>query len=281
MTKKETIVNDIKFRKKCFMYGLNYEYLDLYRDIIILDTPKKDVFVLFDENYNVIGIPVGNKSDIREYAILSAFLYEHVYTNPDLTLPYPFQKYSLKNITDLARRISINETNQGHSFNVTFDGKDVSDIYNAFCVELFVYIKFLGNRIEEYFRNLYHMRMIGLGYPDVKKYLKALVKNITECVDSYIKDGNRPFPINVIEYFGQGDGELGKYEDELYSIINLMLRERGLKARGSNVEASDEPIIDTLELANEFLLSPHDFESKYQKKEFKGRQFVKGSKKEQ
>ena len=53
---KNKIKDDFAFSSKCIAYGLDWNDFNIYKDTIILNSPKKDIFVLLDDNYNTIGI---------------------------------------------------------------------------------------------------------------------------------------------------------------------------------------------------------------------------------
>ena len=53
---REEIVNKTRFRYNCKIYRLDWNDFEIYDDIILLNTPKDEIFVLFDKNFNTIGI---------------------------------------------------------------------------------------------------------------------------------------------------------------------------------------------------------------------------------
>jgi len=234
MTKSD-LINDMNFRNKCCAYGLDWQSFNVYENIIILNTPKKDVFVLLDEHYNTIGIPkiehFSPARTIEEYATGYKELYDYVNQEEKFVFPYPFQNFSLKQIVELANRVYIREANHGHSSDMIVNGEIVSDEHDSIYISLLSYVKFLGQQIEQYFMNLYQMKMIGFEYPNVYQYISSLMSNIDECINVSIKKGNRPFPINIIEYLGQNRNNIEKYDRELYSVIDLLLKQKGLKIK--------------------------------------------------
>ena len=222
---ENTIRDDLAFRSKCVTYGLDWSEFNIYKDIIILNSPKKDIFVLLDNNYNTIGIHKledgKQMKSIEEYAIKYQNLYNNVDYNSELTLPYPFQNFSLKQIVDLASRVSF------YKNHVIVNDKYVLDDYDNTYISLLAYIKFLGAQIEQYFFNAYQMKMLGFEYPEVHSYLKSIMVNINECIDINIDKKTRPFPIDIVEYLGHNNVE--KWNTELNKIITLLLNEKGYK----------------------------------------------------
>ncbi len=233
---KNTIRNDFAFRSKCVAYGLNWSEFRIYKDIIILNSPKKDIFVLFDDNYNTIGIhkfEYGNQmKSIEEYAVKYRDLYNYVDYHSELTLTYPFQNFSLKQIVDLANRVHF------YKDHVIVNGKYVLDHDNTY-ISLLAYIRFLGVQIEQYFLNAYQMKMLGFEFPEVHSYLKSIMVNIDECIDMYIDKKTRPFPIDIIRYLGQDKDNEEKWNTELHKIIKLLLNEKGFNLVGGFEQYKD------------------------------------------
>ena len=256
---KNDLINDMKFRRKCGAYGLDWGTFNILDDIIVLPSPKENILVLLDEHYNTVGIYDKN-DDLRK--LLSAEkiikgikeLYEITYVK----FPYPFQNFSLKQIVDLANSIYIDETNHGHSSDMFVNGEMVNDEYDSVYIALLSYIKFLGEQIEQYFMNLYQMKMMGLEYPNVYQYISSLMSNIDECINTNIKKGNRPIPIDVIEYLGQDRDTIDMYEHELYRVIDLLLKQKGIKIKSGfehyrELEMTEKDTSDLSEISKRLL----------------------------
>lgn len=276
MTKND-LINDINFRNRCCVYGLDYEKFDVYNNIIILSTPKKDIFVLFDEHYNTIGIPkieyYSPKRTVEEYSFAYKELYDYVDEKDGFAFPYPFQNFSLKQIVELANRVSIHKTNHGHSADIIVNAEIVNDEHDSVYISLLSYIKFLGQQIEQYFINLYQMKIMGFEYPDVYTYIKSLMHNIDECINDNIEKDNRPFPIDIIKYLGQDRTSIEKYDHELYRIIDLLLKEKGIKIKSGfehykELEMTEKNTIDLSNISMKLLkileVSDEEVESRYQ-----------------
>lgn len=233
MTRNE-LINDMNFRFKCSEYGLDWMNFEICGEVIILNTPKRGNYVLFDKNYNTIGVHKMefanmflSKEDIAEGY---TELYNLVDEASGCCFPYPFQSFSLKQIVELSNRICIHETNHGHSSDVLVNGDIVNGDNDEDYIGILSYIKFLGEQIQEYFLNAYQMKMMGFDYPDVYSYVRSLIDNTIECIEKNIAKGNRPFPIDVLEYLGNKSG-IEKYNHALFNIINLLMKERGVKAK--------------------------------------------------
>ncbi len=230
MTKNE-LISDMNFRQKCLDYGLYWKNFSIYNDTIILNSRKNNIFVLLDEHYNTIGIPkvehYSSARTIQDYVISYKALYGFVDQEDGISFLYPFQNFSLKQIVELSNRISIYETNHGHSFDMIVNGEMVNDEYNSVYISLLLYIKFLGEQINEYFMNLYQMRMMGFEYPDVYTYIKSLMYNINEFINMDKEKHDKPAPIEIIEYLGQDRKKIDNYYFELNGIIDLLCKEKG------------------------------------------------------
>lgn len=219
MTKNE-IVNDINFRYACCSYGLDWYDFEIYEDTIILKTPKKNVFVLFNQNYHTIDIPT----------IISNGQIESLNIHDEKNIfPYPFQDLSLSDFYDFADRIKTNSHNHGHSLSIEVNGNKVIDKPDSIYIGLLLYIKFLSEQINDYFKKLYQARILGYDFPNVYQYISYLINNMNECIDDSIKNHYRPLPIDIINHLGQSQDDIIKYELELYDIIDLIFNQKGLK----------------------------------------------------
>lgn len=235
MTKNE-LINDMNFRFRCCDYGLNWDDFEAYGEVIILNTSKKGIYVLLDKNYNTIGIHKVEFANMHlskeQLADGYTELYNLVDKDSGYSFPYPFQNFSLKQIVEISNRIEIHETNHGHSSNILVNGDIVSCDNDVNYPGLLSYIKFLGEQVKQYFLNAYQMKMMGFDYPDVYSYVRSLMNNVNECIENNIKNNNRPFPVNVIEYLGQDRKSVEKYNHALYNIIDLLMKEKGFKIKG-------------------------------------------------
>ncbi len=200
---KNKLMDDIPFRNRCCTYGLSWEDFNIYENTIILNTPKKDVFVLLDENYNTIDILKMVDNDYQT-TIENHLL---AYKSPNY-LPYPFQDFSLKQLLDLANRISIDRLRTFVNDKLVFGNQNNSYIL------LLTYVKFLSEQIEQYFLNAFQMKIMGFSYPDAYSYINSLIQNINECIMLYIENEKRPFPIDIINYLGQDPKVIDKYNLE-------------------------------------------------------------------
>ena len=248
------LLNDMRFSSKCYQYGINNSDFSIVDDLIVLESPKENVLVLLDENYHTVGIIDKNDAKVIRIPLEEKIIrYKELYTTTYITLPYPFNKLSVKEIVEIAERIEINETNHGHSSELIVNAEKVTDNKeNEVYIQLLSYIKFLGYEIEEYFKNLYQMKVLGFSYPDLHEYLTTIMVNIDQCIDGYIETKTRPFPVHVAGYIGQERDIIEAFNKALYKIINLLLKSKGYEIKSStHYKELDECEEDTTNLADE------------------------------
>ncbi len=225
---KNELKNDINFVQKCNKYGLDFDNFNIYENVIILNSPKKDIFVLLDENYNTIGIlnMKGAVGMLEDYVLEYKEMFNSLNERNGLFFPYPFQDFTLREIVELSNRIDR------HNNDLIINGKLAIEEGNSIYISLLSYIKFLGQQIEQYFLNYYNMMMMGFEYPDIYSYIRSLMSNINKLITLNIEEKKRPFPIDIIKYLGQNRENAEKYSIELYKIIDLLLKENGYEIQG-------------------------------------------------
>lgn len=237
---REKIVNDIKFRQRCCAYGLNWDNCEVYDDVILLNTPTLGLYVLFDKNYNTIGVEFIDFSRFSDKEELARTKY-YEYSNFAGPMPfedgfdYPFENFTLKHIIDLSNRIEIIEDNQGHSLITWVNGEsyDRSNNKEQEYFKTLSYVKFLGEEIKQYFLINYHMQSLGFEMPNVYDYVKLLISKVNECVDFHLSNNRRPFPSYILSGLGQNYREL-KMDGILYDVAELLMSERGFKVKSGS-----------------------------------------------
>lgn len=258
---KERLINDINFRVACRNYGLYCENFEVYDDVIIINSPKAGIYVLLDENYNIISVHKVKPSTMHFSKREIARGYNEFYSTLDeddrFKLHYPFESFSLKQIVDISNRVEIIGTNNGHSSDIIVNGNLVEGINDGVYVELLSYIKILGNEIKEYYLNSYHMYMMGFDYPDVFAYINAFMDNIDECVNKSINNNERPFPIDILRYTGKTKF-LDEYGNPLYDVIDLLMRQKGVQAKSGfehykEIEPVSESDVDLSDLSSKLI----------------------------
>lgn len=244
---KEEIMNDMKFIQVCDKYGVYWGNCDVYGELIVLNTPITDLFVIMDKNYNTIGVEYIDLDveDLEEY--LSNKYYG--YCNFTDVLPcgdnlgYPFEEFTLKNIIDLSNQVEVRETNQDHSLRIKVNGVwvnsdwyDKNTIDNEDYFKLLSYIKFLGEEIKQYFLLSYHMQAMEFEMPDVYAYVRTLNDKLLEYVFNCASLSRRPTPSDYLSYIGQNieKVDIVGISGLLSDAIDLLLTEEGYKIASEN-----------------------------------------------
>lgn len=243
MTKNE-IMNDMNFRHQCGKYGLDWGRFEIYDDVILLNAhiaPTKDLYVIFDKNYNTIGIEFLHSTKGKQYL---AWEKNNEYCNIT-SFGYPFENFTLKQIVDIANRIEISETNHKHSLRTKINGELFNRESNeeADYYQLLSYIKFLGEEIKRYFSLSYQWKALGFDAPDIYDYINHLIYQINTSINVCIANNKRPWPVDVLRSIGQNGRDLN-LDGLLYDIINLLMRKNGFKIKSGSpdeIEAFDKP----------------------------------------
>ncbi len=242
MTKNE-LINDINFRHKCSEYGLYWENAEIYGNVILINTPIEGLYVIFDKNYNTIGIETNEYCDEEHFA---NDFYERYSKFTDVlpfgeNFDYPFENYTLKNFIDLANRVDIIESNHGHSIGTKVNGEwyDRNSHENEEYFQLLSYIKFISEEVKRYFLMNYHMQAMGFEVPDVYSYVRALIKNINASVDYQIENNQRPWPSNILRSIGQNNGKLN-FDYLLYDIANLLMKQNGVIVKSGSPDTLEQ-----------------------------------------
>lgn len=247
---KNEIMNDIAFKQQCRKYGIYWENCEVYDNVILLNTPIKDLYVIFDKNYNTIAIDK-LESDMQQSKIDFAKRKYYKYCNFTDIFPfgeefdYPFEDFTLKNIIDLYDKIEIMETNHGHSLSIKINGKwydrESKEHENYF--RLLSYIKFLGEEIKRYFLFTYHLQILGCKVPNVYEYVRNLISQINNSIDFFIENNKRPWPSYILSNIGQNPKEID-FDELLYDVIDLLLNDKGFRIKWGSpdeIEELDKP----------------------------------------
>lgn len=256
MTKNE-LINDLKFRQKCGEYGLYWENSNIYGDLILINTPIEGLYVIFDKNYNTIGIEKNEYQDEEQFA--NDFYKRYSEFNDILpfgeSFDYPFQNYTLKNFVDLAGRVDIHESNHGHSISTKINGEwyNRNSQENEEYFQLLSYVKFISEEIKMFFLLSYHMQSMGFETPDIYLYVRTLIKNINASINYQIENNQRPWPANILSSIGQNNRELN-FDGMLYDIADLLMKQKGVKVKSGSPDSLVEinPSINKKDL---FILS--------------------------
>lgn len=239
MTKND-LINDFKFRQKCGEYGLYWGNAEIYGNVILINTPIEGLYVIFDKNYNTIGV---EKDEYRDEKQFVNDFYERYSKFTDVlpfgeSFDYPFQNYTLKSFVDLANRVDILESNHGHSISTKINGEwyNRDSQENEEYFQLLSYVKFISEEIKMYFLLSYHMQAMGYEMPDVYSYVRALIKNINASINYQIENNQRPWPADILSSIGQNNRKLN-FDGMLYDIADLLMRQKGVKVKSGSPDS--------------------------------------------
>mgnify|MGYP003308024745 CR=1 FL=1 len=98
-------IYDEKFAERRSEYGIYSSDCEIYDDAIIMNSPKKGIYVILDRNYNTIGIHKVEFATMHltKEDIVKGYseLYDLVDKESGCYFSYPFENLSLKQIIDL------------------------------------------------------------------------------------------------------------------------------------------------------------------------------------
>lgn len=269
---KEDLINDINFKEKCAEYGLNCEKAEIYGNVILINTPIEGLYVIFDKNYNTIGIERKNSQNLEQFAndYYEKYSNKGKETTFNKTFDYPFENYTLKDFIDLDNKIEIVESNNGKTICIKVNGRyyDRTSQENEEYFELISYIKFIIEEIKNYFMMSYHMKIMGIEVPEINSYVRLLIKNINASIDYDIENNQRPLPRNILSSIGQNNKMLD-FDSLLFDIADLLMKQKGLKVKSDNpnaLETIDSPVnkINISVLSDEILKTLNLDENKEQ-----------------
>lgn len=225
------VKEDLKFIRRCSEYGLNVEDAEVFEDVITVKTPKEKLYVIFDKDFNTIGI---EENIFNETKIFAEDFYEEYCRFCDV-LPrgknfgYPFESFTLRDFIYIGNNTDIFRTNNGKSTTTTVtidkEKKIIDRENNEEYVELLGYIKFISQQIRKYFLMSYRMQMMGYEFPDVYEYVRRLIEKINENINESIKNNETPLPYNILSSLGMDNSEIGPIY-QLYDIIDVIMREK-------------------------------------------------------
>lgn len=226
---KNKIMNDPDFQNKCSLYnGVDYRNFDICGDgetepiTIILNTPDKDVFIFMDENYHTIGIDRLKKDENYSFNQI-AYDFRSIYNYVSV-----FYNLTLNDITSIADRVIYKD-----SRHMIVNGEEVEMDEGERYIELLSLMKFLGEKIEDYFVNYYKNTIQGLNCPSVFSYATSIMNKFYKYVDKCVLEDNGPCSLEISH-------EIGTYNDTIRRIINLLFRQKGYEVYCGKLHLTNE-----------------------------------------
>ena len=254
---KENIMHDGDFRRKCHEYGVKWDDFSIGERYgneplsIIVNTPNKDVYIIMDEKYNVIGVHRFDSNETNRSLYNTTCNLRKMYN-----CVYVLYNLTIGDIVELANRVNLTIRNNTGSLRMLVNGENVNMDYGKTYIELLSYVKFLGKKIEEYYRNLYKAKILGLEYPSIISYVMGIINNIDDCVNRCIEEGRRPWPMDILNCIGDNADLIDQYNYALYEVIDLLLNEKGYKASNGfenymKIETSDREQSDLFDKSDD------------------------------
>lgn len=219
MLKKEDIINNKKFISRCEYYGLDYRNIEIINDIIVLSTTNNNLYILFDGNFNII--------DVAKTRNNGKFVISKV--SNTIPLGENFEYINPQLIIKVANRVILSEKDQGRSLKIKIADSYVNEIIKEqeYFLQIISYIKFLGEELEKFFLNSYHLALvIDNDIPDSELYLQGLIKKINEYIDLCINKNQEPSPDKLLKYLGQNKPD-NLHKLMLKDVINLITKDKG------------------------------------------------------
>lgn len=222
---KKTDINSDKyreFRRVCYCYGFDAEYSLFLKNIIIVPGDKNNLYLIFDNKCNILGIEEYNKKDGISYVEYFQKKYNLFFDNDqddmfvDL-MSDSFEYFTLSMIQDIAKRCYFCETDR-----CLFDKNIIEDKYLE---ELLSYFKFLDLELHNYSYISCSMQKLGYNVPDFITYLKSIVEKLDMYINLCIEQNKIPYPVDFITFLSQSNLKI--LPKMLDNIFNLLLREKG------------------------------------------------------
>lgn len=263
MTKKE-LLNDSAFRQTCSKYGMNCKECSIYGDLILLKNKEKNIYLLLDNNYNIIAIECAVVSNEEKFVNSLYNEYSNYGSSIgfEYNIGYPFNNFYLKNIVDIASRIRV--IKDDNKLNLKVNGINCLSKNKDDYTSLLYYIKFLGKEIKNYQLYVFINKEIGVSVEDVNLHIHNLVAKINTFIDFSVKNRKVPKTIELINLLQNDDLEYEEYVFLLEEVIKLLLRQKGYKIENdklekipvSNISNLSEKAVQLLEILS---LSDSDF----------------------
>lgn len=241
MTKNE-IEKNSKFMRVCSKYDIYSKNAIVYNDLILLNVPGKDIYILLDKDYNTIAIEQAYITNIDKY--INSLYQEYFEYGKTMCFSYPFDKITYKQIIDFSNRITLSQ--KDNTILLTLNG--INCIYkpNDDYSKLLAYIKFLGKEIKNYQLYIFINKQMGIEVPDVASHIAILINKINEFIESCVVNKKVICTDELIEYMNNEDFEYYEYKFLLNEVISLLLKQKGYKIENEKLEKTPISSISNL-----------------------------------
>ncbi len=243
---KNKIMSDEKFRNQCSNFNLDFLNFSLYEYssdtyLILVPTANSNITVLMDAFYNIVEF-INDTSKETVEKVYQKYTEVPIFNNErDTFFGCAFCDISLKQINDFNNKIDYVTPKQVCE-NIEKDG----DVLDRQYTQVASLIKFLGIEINNYYNIYYHFKLLNIDFIDINQYLRKIVTAIENCISTLLENGQRPFPIDVLEYLGINDES--KYTFSLlHNIIEGFMQEKNMKSIPGSFNLVENAKVEVLE----------------------------------
>lgn len=252
---KNKIIEDLDFRNRCTQFGLDWMDFKILDNMILVATPKQNMYMLLDQNYNII-----------DFVQLVDDQFDHIkecykdYQNPivtrlsNATNTFTFRYLSIKQIHDISDRIFLNTNQNGWPREIAINGQWYQNCDSNLFLKQISYLKFIEEEINIYWKKVYQFKLYGFQVVSLTEYLNAIEQHIKLCIKENLAQSRQPAPILVLEYLGQIEYNSQPMYGLLFDVIELLLKFYGYRKKGAvsaTIEKlSQEEENDTLNNSN-------------------------------
>lgn len=175
-----------KFKAICSAFGLDNYNFYIFGDVIAVESPVKNLYVLADKSYNVFGVAKCKEENLKT---MCANLYNS-YIDESVLLKAPMSRIlmvftfeNVLNISQRVREIKYAEKDK-RVMSINIDGNIFLVSSDNMKAQLLCLIKYLGECTSFFFNQSYSlmaMHMIS-NSPDVQEYLQKVVSLVSKTV---------------------------------------------------------------------------------------------------
>lgn len=211
-----------------------------YESGYVIKSAREGIYVLLDNNYNVIGIRKYNTMLGKEVKMELECYENGLFPK----LSYPFNNYTIKDIIDLSSRIEdIDAYDEDNVLLVKMDGTWQSNNDLEDGIYLLAYAKFLGEELKDFNRYARHMISLNGVCMNESDYLNHLINEISHGIKSYINKKIIPCPSDILNLIGENPSE---EKTKYFNYQVLMQLVQDLKKKKSNLEVVSDELLYTV-----------------------------------
>lgn len=239
---KNKIIEDLDFRNRCTQFGLDWRDFKILDNMILVATPKQNMYMLLDQNYNIINfvqLVDEQLDDIRKCYNDYQNLIVTRLSNTANT--FTFRYLSIKQIHDISDRILLNTDQDGWPREIEINGQWYQNLDSNLFLKQISYLKFIEEEINIYWKKVYQFKLCGFQVVSLTEYLNAIEQHIKLCIEENLAKNRQPLPILVLEYLGQREYSNQPLYGLLFDVIECFLNFYGYRKK-ETISATIEKI---------------------------------------